>query len=87
MNKGLERMISKDLNMDIDEIRKSSWDELTKKSYQRKKAFCPENLFFVRGNINLAQNRIMNTGLLNIRNTYRKALYGIKCLIKLKKKK
>lgn len=86
MNKEMERMISKDLKMNVDEIRKSSWDELSQRPYEHKKAFRPGNMFLVRGNINLAQGRVMGTRLLNVRNTYRKALYELKCLMKPRKK-
>ncbi len=80
MNKGMEKMISKECNMDINEVRKSAWDKLIKKPYRKEKAFRPKNMLLVSGNIHLAENRIMGTRLLNIRNNCRKVLYVIKCL-------
>lgn len=82
MNKGMEQLISKDLNMDISKIRESSWNELTNFPYHKGRAFRPKNMFLVSGNINLAQNRTMNCYLLNIRNIYRKVSFEIKCLLR-----
>lgn len=80
MNKGMEELISKELNMDINKIRESTWNELLKMPRRKGKAFRPKNTFLVSGNINLTENRTMGTWLLNIRNIYRKVLYEVKCL-------
>ena len=85
MNKGMERLISQDLGMDIAQIRESTWCELLNAPRKNGRAFRPKNMFLVSGNINLAQNRTMGTRLLNIRNIIRKALYEIKCLVRHKR--
>jgi len=82
MNRGMEQLISRELKIDINQIRKSTWDELLKRPYAKEKAFRPKNMFLVNSNINLAENQTMGTRLLNIRNNCRKALYTIKCLIR-----
>ena len=68
MNKGMEKMISRDLGMDINTIRESSWSDLLKRPRRTQKAFRPKNMFLVSGNINLAQNRIMGMHAVNMRN-------------------
>lgn len=80
MNKGMEKLISDELNMDINKIRESTWNELLKMPHKKEEPFRPKNMFLVSGNINLTENRTMGTRLLNLRNNYRKALYAIKCL-------
>ena len=85
MNRGMEHLISKDLDMDISKIRESSWSELTNLPYKRGRAFRPKNMFLVSGNINLAQNRTMGIYFVNLRNICRKVLYKIKCLLKHRK--
>ncbi len=87
MNKGLERMIEKDLHMEADAIRRSSWDDLLKRHNTFKKPFRPQNLFFTSGNIYLAQNRTMKMHAVNVRNVFRKGLCEIKCLMKCNKMK
>ena len=86
MNKQMEAMISKDLGMDINKIRKSSWKELDKTVNKEKgKAFRPKNVFIVGGNINLAENREMGLFAITLRNFYREVVYKCKCLMKGKK--
>lgn len=75
-------MISRDLGMDINTIRESSWSDLLTRPRHTKRAFRPKNMFLVSGNINLAQNRIMGMHAVNIRNNYRKGIHEIKCLLK-----
>lgn len=86
MNRKMEQMISKDLGIGIRQIRKLSWDELDR--FPKKigeKSFRPKNMFIVGGNINLAENREMGKIRIELRNTYRKAVYKVKCLLKPKK--
>lgn len=86
MNSRMEQMISKDLGLGIGQIRKSSWDELDRfPKKKREKAFRPKNMFIVGGNINLAENREMGKVGVELRNTYRKVIYGVKCLLKSRK--
>lgn len=60
MNKNMEQMISRDLGMGIQQIRRMSWEKLDKIPRKRlEKPFRPKNLFIVGGNINLAENREM----------------------------
>lgn len=85
MNKEMEKMISRDLGLEIKKIRTSSWDELGKIPRERGKAFRPKDMFRVGGNINLAENREMGMTVLRLRNIYRKVIYKIKCLLRDKK--
>ena len=83
MNKKIKQMISKDLGMDIEQIRHSSWEKLDKTHDKLiKLPFRPKDMFIVDANINLAENREMGTFLLEIRNIYRKLVHKIKCLMK-----
>ena len=73
MNIQMETMISKDLGMNIDKVRKSSWKELDKTVNKEKgKVFRPDK----------------EVGLFTItlRNFYRNILYKCKCLMKGRKK-
>lgn len=82
MNRKMEQMISKDLGIEIAQIRKESWDKLDKLPKKiGEKSFRPKNLFITGGNINLAENREMGKIGLELRNTYRKAVYKVKCLL------
>lgn len=45
MNKAMEKMISRDLGMNINQIRKSPWNELFTRPYGREKAFQRQNSF------------------------------------------
>lgn len=85
MNKAMEEMISRDLGLEIKKIRTSSWDDLCKIPRKRGKAFRPKNMFQVSGNINLAENREMGMTVVGLRETYRKVIYKIKCLLRNKK--
>lgn len=83
MNKAMENLISHDLGMNIEDIREATWEELLKIPYNKtQKRFRPKNMFLVSGNINLAQNRTMGMRGLDFKNTIRKALYKIRCLMK-----
>lgn len=86
MNKEMEQIISKDLGVDIDQIRKSSWRKLDK--IPRKigeKPFRPQDMFIVSGNINLAEKREMGNLMVEIRSFYRKVMYQTKCLLRHRK--
>lgn len=86
MKKKMEQMVSKDLGIEIERIRKLSWDELDKFPKKKwEKPFRPKDMFIVGGNINLAENREMGTIGIELRNTYRKVMYEIKCLLMNKK--
>lgn len=86
MNKKMEQMISKDLGVGIGKIRELSWEELDRFPKKiREKSFRPKNMFIVGGNINLAEEREMGKVTLELRNTYRKVVYRVKCLLKSKK--
>ncbi len=85
MNRAMEKMISRDLGLEIKKIRTSSWDELDKIPRKREKAFRPKDRFLVGGNINLVENREMGMTALELRNIYRKVIYKIKCLLRDKK--
>lgn len=86
MNIKMEQMISKDLGIGIKQIRRSSWSELERLPQKKKsKAFRPKNIFIVGGNINLAENREMGKMTIELRSTYRKVIYKIKCLLRNKK--
>ena len=81
MKADMEQMISKDLGIEIRQIRKASWDKLDKFPREKgKKPFRPKNMFIVGGNINLAENREMEKGI-ELRNTCRKVAYKLKCLL------
>lgn len=81
----MEEMISRDLGLEINKIRMSSWDELCKIPKKNEKAFRPEDMFLISGNINLAEKREMGMTMLELRNFYRKVKYNIRCLLKNKK--
>ncbi len=85
MNRAMGEMISRDLGLELKQIRTSSWNDLCKIPRKREKAFRPKDMFLVGGNINLAENREMGMTILELRNIYRKAIYKIKCLLKNKK--
>ena len=86
MNVKMEKMISKDLGIGINQIRESSWDDLERFPGKRRgKAFRPKNIFIVGGNINLAENREMGKTAVELRNIYRKVAYRVKCLLRNKK--
>lgn len=87
MNRKMEQMISKDLGIKIGQIRKLSWKELDRLPNKKigERSFRPKNMFIVGGNINLAENREMGKLKMELRNTYRKAVYRVKCLLKYKK--
>lgn len=86
MNKKMEAMISKDLGIGINKIRRKSWEELDRYPKRgRGKAFRPKNMFIVGGNINLAEKREMGKIGLELRNTYRKVMYKVKWLLRGKK--
>ena len=82
MNREMEKMISRDLGLEIKKIRTSSWDDLCKIPRKWEKAFRPKNMFLVGGNINLAEKREMGMTVIGLRNIYRKAMYTIKCLLR-----
>ena len=82
MLKKMEQMLSKDLGMDVERIRKESWNELDKLSGKKIGVpFRPKDMFIVGGNINLASGREMGKVSLELRNTYRKVIYKAKCLL------
>ena len=86
MNRQMEKMISKDLGIESERIRKEPWSKLDRFPKRiGEKAFRPKNLFIVGGNINLATNREVGKIGLEMRNTYRKVGYKVKCLLRSKK--
>lgn len=85
MNKEMEKVISKDLGLEIKKIRTLSWDDLGKIPRKMERAFRSKDMFLVGGNINLAENREMGMTVLELRNMCRKVIYKIKCLQKYKK--
>lgn len=86
MERKMEQIISKDLGIGIRQIRKLTWEELDKlPKKKRGKSFRPKDMFIVAGNINLAENHEMGKIGLELRNTYRKVAYKVRCLIKNKK--
>lgn len=87
MDKQMEQIISNDLNMPIEQIRKLSWNKLEKRFYGiKERAFRPEGLFVVGGNINLTLRREMRMIGVGIHEILRKAKYRIKCLRKIRRK-
>lgn len=85
MNRAMEEMISRDLGIAVKKIRTSSWGDLDKIPRKRGKAFRPKDMFFVGGNINLAENREMGMIVLGLRNIYRRVMYKIQCLLRNKR--
>lgn len=82
MKTEMEQMISKDLGIEIKQIRNASWEKLEKSPKKiGEKPFRPKNMFIVGGNINLAEKREMGKIGIELRNTYRKAAYKVKCLL------
>lgn len=86
MDKQMEQIISSDLNMPIEQIRELSWNKLEKRFYGiKERAFRPEGLFAVGGNINLTLGREMRMIRVGINEILRKAQYRVKCLLKNKR--
>lgn len=86
MNRQMEQMISRDLGIGVGRIRRLSWKELDKLSRKiGERPFRPKDMFIVGGNINLAEDREMGKIKIEVRNTYRKAIYKVKCLLKNKR--
>lgn len=86
MKKEMENMISKDLGIEINQIRHNSWrdlDKIPRKIFES--PFRPQNAFIVGGNINLSQKREMGLWGLKIRGKLRRVEYGVKCLLKNKR--
>ena len=82
----MEKIISNDLEIDIDQIRRLPWDSLEKlHDKKRQRPFRPKDMFISGGNINLAEGREMGMTSVNFRNYIRKVAYKIKCLRKNKK--
>ena len=83
MIKRMEQIISKDVGMNIEGIRCSSWSTLEKqKKNFLEQPFRPKEMFIVGGNINLAENREMGKILLEIRSIVREVAFKIACLLK-----
>ena len=73
--------------MSIEQIRKMSWNELEKRHYgMRERAFRPEGMFSVGGNINLSLGREMGMMRVSVHEKMREVNYRIKCLFKNKRK-
>jgi len=83
----MEKMFAQDLGISAENIRNATWRELDKLSKRNKeKAFRPQNMFIIGGNIHLAQNHTMGMTLINIRDFCREVIYRIKCLTRIRKK-
>ena len=81
MNQKMIRVIENDLGLKIDAIRNSSWDELsarTKKTTGVFSAFRTNHHFIPNGNIHIAENKFMDTKIIDLRNKFRYIKYGIK---------
>lgn len=87
MDKRMEKIVSKDLKMPIEQIRNLSWNKLERQQYGiKERAFRPQDMFVVGGNINLTLKREMGLTKIGINETMRKVKYRIKCLLKNKTK-
>ena len=87
MNKKMEEIIAKDLGISVKSIRNSSWKNLEKRRRKvGEKAFRPEGMFSVDGNINLSLKREMGMNKIAISEMNRKVTYKIKHLLKFKQR-
>ena len=87
MNKGMEKMISRDLGMDINTIRESSWSDLLKRPRRTQKAFRPKNMFLVKWKYKFSSKSDYGNARRKHEESYRKGIYEIKCLLKHMRKK
>lgn len=87
MDKQMEKIIAKDLKMPIGQIRNLPWNKLEKRNYGiKERAFRPQEMFIIGGNINLSLGRVMGLTRIAIHENMRKVNYRIKCLLKNKRK-
>lgn len=87
MDKQMEKIISNDLKMPIEQIRDYSWNKLEKKPYEfKERAFRPKGMFVVGGNINLTLGREMGLTRVGVNERIREVKYRIQCLLKNKRK-
>ncbi len=81
MNQKMIEVIENDLGLKIEAIRNSSWDELsarTKKMVGMFSSFRTNHHFIPNGNIHIAQNKFIDTSIVDLRNIIRCMKYRIK---------
>lgn len=85
MNKTMIKIIEKSLNLNIDDIKKSSWDDLSSRIKKNKKfaiPFRPKLYFGINGNIHMEQGRYMGTKFIDFCNSIDYLGFKIKCFLK-----
>ena len=81
MNQKMIKVIENDLGLKIDAIRNSSWHDLsirTKKTTGVFSSFRTNHHFIPNGNIHIAQNKFMDTDIIDFRNKFRCIKYRVK---------